>query len=164
MTTEAHPQRASGLELRVPPLVVVLVAGFAMAGIAWAAPSFDIAIASGWRTGLATLLLAVGFGFALAGVVAFRQARTTVDPTRPDAASALVAAGVYRVSRNPMYVGFAFALAAWAVWLGNGVAALVLPLFVLYLNRFQIVPEERALRARFGASYEVYTRSVRRWL
>ncbi|NUZ07195.1 methyltransferase family protein [Piscinibacter koreensis] len=153
-----------GLELRVPPLLVVLVAAAAMAGITRVAPMFDVAIAAGWRSALAALLLALGIGFAVAGVVAFRRANTTVDPIRPDAASALVAVGVYRVSRNPMYVGFVLALAAWAVWLANALAVVVLPLFVAYLDRFQIVPEERALGARFGASYDAYLRRVRRWL
>jgi protein-S-isoprenylcysteine O-methyltransferase Ste14 len=154
----------SGLELRVPPVVV----GLASALLTWlaaaAAPSFDLPIERVWRLGPAALLLAAGVGFAISGVLAFRQARTTVDPTRPGAASALVAAGVYRISRNPMYVGFALALAAWALSLGNALSLLLVPLFVLYLNRFQIIPEERALRARFGAAYDAYAGSVRRWL
>jgi protein-S-isoprenylcysteine O-methyltransferase Ste14 len=83
---------------------------------------------------------------------------------KPDAASSLVADGVYRWTRNPMYLGFLIALAGWAAYLANVASALVLPLFVLYMNRFQIVPEERALAARFGPQFEDYRRSVRRWL
>jgi protein-S-isoprenylcysteine O-methyltransferase Ste14 len=99
-----------------------------------------------------------------AGVVQFRRAKTTVNPTTPQASSSLVLAGVYRWTRNPMYLGFLVALIGVALWLASPAALLVLPLFVRYMNRFQIVPEERALAARFGASFEQYRRSVRRWL
>ena len=82
----------------------------------------------------------------------------------PDRSAALVAGGIYRSSRNPMYLGFLLLLAAWACWLANPLALAGLPAFVLYLNRFQIAPEERALRARFGDAYDGYARAVRRWL
>jgi protein-S-isoprenylcysteine O-methyltransferase Ste14 len=102
--------------------------------------------------------------WALAGVAEFRRARTTVNPTTPQASSSVVDSGIYRRSRNPMYLGFLLALAGWAIQLGHLAALPVLPAFVLYMNRFQIAPEERALRAKFGAPYAEYTRRVRRWL
>ncbi|MFP5406472.1 MAG: methyltransferase family protein, partial [Gammaproteobacteria bacterium] len=86
------------------------------------------------------------------------------NPTRPGAASSLVLGGPYRFSRNPMYLGVLLVLVGWAVYLSNVLAFVVLPLFVLYLNRYQIAPEERALSARFGASFDEYRKSVRRWL
>ena len=101
---------------------------------------------------------------AVAGVVAFRRARTTVDPRDPGKSTELVATGIYRASRNPMYVGFLIALAGWGVFLGNLLALVALPLFVAAMTRFQIAPEERALRARFGERFTRYERSVRRWL
>jgi len=82
----------------------------------------------------------------------------------PQSASALVVSGIYRFTRNPMYVGFLFVLLGWAVWLSNGLSFLFLPAFVLYMNRFQIQPEERALHARFGQEFVAYTSRVRRWL
>jgi protein-S-isoprenylcysteine O-methyltransferase Ste14 len=87
-----------------------------------------------------------------------------VNPMTPEASSALVVAGIFRWTRNPMYLGMLVVLIAWALWLSNALAFIVLPLFVAYLNRFQILPEERALQARFGAEFERYCRSVRRWL
>jgi protein-S-isoprenylcysteine O-methyltransferase Ste14 len=129
---------------------------------AWLLPSL------GWpfpgHQVLAVAAVIAGAVTSAAGVVQFRRARTTVNPMTPDAASSLVVAGIYRWTRNPMYVGFLLALLGWALWLANPASTLVLPLFVLYMNRFQIVPEERALAARFGASFEQYRRSVRRWL
>jgi protein-S-isoprenylcysteine O-methyltransferase Ste14 len=105
-------------------------------------------------------------GIALrARVTSFRRAQTTVDPTRPAKASALVVGGVYRLSRNPMYLGFLLLLLAWGVYLSHLPSLLLAPLaFVLYLNRFQITPEERALESLFGDEYRAYKREVRRWL
>ena len=94
----------------------------------------------------------------------FRRGKTTVNPMTPEAASTLVTAGVYRWTRNPMYLGFGVALVGWAVWLANGAAFVPLFLYVLYMNRFQIGPEERALEARFGAAFTDYRKRVRRWL
>jgi protein-S-isoprenylcysteine O-methyltransferase Ste14 len=82
----------------------------------------------------------------------------------PDAASAVVTGGVFRWSRNPMYLGMLVALAGWAAYLSNALAALLLPAFVAYLNRFQIRPEEQALLARFGPAYSEYMAAVRRWI
>ena len=82
----------------------------------------------------------------------------------PGLATSIVTTGVYRLSRNPMYVGFLLMLAAWGVFLANVLSVLLLPLFVVYLNRFQIISEENALLAKFGDDYARYLRSVRRWV
>ena len=79
-------------------------------------------------------------------------------------APCVVTRGVYRWTRNPMYLGMLVVLAGWAVWLGSAAALLGLPLSVLLLNRLQIGPEERILRERFGQDYIDYQARVRRWL
>ena len=106
----------------------------------------------------------VGAFFCLAGVVSFRRAKTTVNPLKPEQASSLVTSGIYRWSRNPMYVGFALFLVAWAAWLASPWTLLGVAGFVLYMNRFQIGPEERALASLFGIDFNHYCASVRRWL
>lgn len=110
------------------------------------------------------MLALLGVSICLAGVRAFRQKRTTVDPTRPEAATTLVVHGIYTRTRNPMYLGFVTALLGWAVYLGTLSGLLVLPLVVGYLNVFQIQPEEAALRRRFGPVFDAYADRVRRWL
>ncbi|MCG2581988.1 MAG: isoprenylcysteine carboxylmethyltransferase family protein [Marinobacter sp.] len=150
------------LEKRIPPLLLVVIFGAAMWGLASFAPplgmnSMPLAVVAGAVFVLGTL-------FPVAGVVAFRQAQTTVDPRTPEASSALVSSGIYRYSRNPMYVGFALWLLAWAIFLGSGWALLGVVGFVLYMNRFQIAPEERALRDLFGDTFRHYEQRVRRWL
>lgn len=118
----------------------------------------------GWKVALASVLGLTGAASCIAGVLAFRQASTTVDPRNPQASNALVVRGIYRWTRNPMYLGFALLLFAFAVWLGKLPAMLLVPLFMAYLQRFQIKPEEEALKARFGPAFAMYCQQVRRWL
>jgi protein-S-isoprenylcysteine O-methyltransferase Ste14 len=152
----------NALELKVPPLVLVLVLAGAMWFAAIQLPS--LAITLPWRHGLAVVISGVGILFILAGIYAFRKAKTTVNPTKPAAASTVVTSGVYRFSRNPMYVGFLLALIGWATVLSHTLPFLFLPVYVAYINRFQISPEEGALSAKFGDEYEAYKQAVRRWL
>ena len=113
---------------------------------------------------LAVLLAAVGLVICVAGVVQFRRAKTTVNPLTPETTTAMVTSGIYRFSRNPMYLGFLLALTGWAVFLSHVLVFVFLPLFVVYMNRFQIIREERALAAKFGRHFTDYRGSVRRWL
>lgn len=152
----------NALELKVPPLLLALVLAVAMWLSVTRLPS--LAMILPWRQGLAIAVAGVGLLFVLAGGYAFRKVETTVNPTKPAAASSVVVTGVYRISRNPMYVGALLALTGWAVFLSHPLPFLFLPVFVAYMNRFQISPEERALSAKFGAEYETYKHAVRRWI
>jgi protein-S-isoprenylcysteine O-methyltransferase Ste14 len=149
------------LELRVPPLALVLISACLMAVLAYAVP---MEAPLPYPLTLAMALLIAGAAVASAGVIAFKKHSTTVNPFTPDRSTALVNTGVYRYTRNPMYLGFLLALVAWGVYLSNATAYLLLPVFVMYMNRFQIQPEERALESRFGQQFVVYKESVRRWL
>ncbi len=152
----------SSLELRVPPLAVAAIAALCM----WLLSRWTPGLAWGehWRLGISLLLLVTGVLVAVAGVLEFRRARTTVNPTTPQAASSMVRSGIYRHTRNPMYLGMLLMLAGWAAWLASPVAAVVLPGFVLYINRFQVEPEERILTRLFAGEFDAYRQSVRRWL
>ena len=148
------------LERRVPPPIVALCAGALMYALAWALPMLTFRIS--WI--FAAIVAGAGLVIDLIGVVQFVRAKTTVNPLKPDAASALVTGGLYRWTRNPMYVGMLLVLLGWAIYLSNIAALAGLPLFILYISRFQIAPEERALQARFGSEFERYKGRVRRWL
>jgi protein-S-isoprenylcysteine O-methyltransferase Ste14 len=149
------------LELKVPPMIVLAIAALLMWAIAKAAPQWTVRFPG--RTLIAVMLLVLGIAVVTMGVRAFSKASTTVDPRAPENASRVVRGGIYRLTRNPMYVGMLIVLIAWMVQLSN-VGAVVIPvLFALYITRWQIVPEERALTAKFGEEYEAYRRSVRRW-
>ncbi|QNH80572.1 isoprenylcysteine carboxylmethyltransferase family protein [Pseudomonas protegens] len=150
------------LENKVPPPLVALVFGGLMGGASLGLPGLELAW--GTRLLLALPLIGAGLLFVLAGGISFRRARTTVNPLKPEAASALVTSGVYRYTRNPMYVGFALWLLAWGLYLASPLVLLGVLGFVLYMNRLQIAPEERALGRLFGADFATYRQRVRRWL
>ena len=125
-------------------------------------PLFDLNLP--WREVLAGVFVVLALAIGLSAVLSFHRAKTTVNPLAPEKASALVVRGVFRWTRNPMYLAMLLVLIAWACIVANVAALAILPLFVAYLNRFQIAPEERALQARFGGEFEQYKRTVRRWL
>jgi protein-S-isoprenylcysteine O-methyltransferase Ste14 len=150
------------LELRVPPVALVLVFGIAMAAVARLFPLGRAGMPG--RLVVAIALVCAGVLVAAAGVLTFRRQKTTVNPMTPEQSSSLVVTGIYRYSRNPMYLGFLLVLAGWGAYLANPAALLLLPLFVVYMNRFQIGPEERALSAKFGQPFDDYRQAVRRWL
>jgi len=150
------------LELKIPPPVVALLTAGAMWGVSLAAHMTFMPERFRMFAGIAIAL--AGIATAISGVIAFRRAKTTVNPLRPETSSSLVTSGIYRFTRNPMYVGLTLVLVGWTVYLAS-VWALLGPLvFVLYMTRFQIVPEERALIGLFGATYSEYQAKVRRWI
>jgi protein-S-isoprenylcysteine O-methyltransferase Ste14 len=150
------------LELRIPPPVVGLVMAVGMGVLAPHGP--ELAWPGTARLWLALAVGGIGVGLDLSGLIAFVRRHTTVNPLKPAKTSALVTGGVYRLTRNPMYLGMACLLTAWAIWLGALWPWLGPVAFVLYITRFQIRPEERALTALFGEAYVHYTTRVRRWL
>ena len=150
------------LELKVPPPVVIFVTAAIMWLVRRAAPALDFVFPA--HDLLAILLVAAGFFTGVWGVVTFRRARTTINPTKPELSSSLVTWGVYAITRNPMYLGGLITLTGWAIFLSNALAFLFLPAYVLYINRFQIKPEERALTALFGQEFVAYQARVRRWV
>ncbi|MGE8498921.1 MAG: methyltransferase family protein [Pseudomonas sp.] len=151
-----------GLENRIPPPLVATLFGALM----WlcAQPTLGQELLLSWRSAVALVVLLVGVVVCLAGVQSFRAARTKVNPLRPDRASSLVSSGIYRVTRNPMYLGFAIVLVAWSILLAAPLTLLGVAGFVLYMNRFQIAPEERALAQLFGDEFSGYQARTRRWL
>lgn len=151
-----------GLEHRVPPpLVAALAAGGNYAAWRWLPSGRGDLPGAGWLALVLALLAAV---LVLSAVLTFARHRTTVDPLHPDRASVLVTGGVFRLSRNPMYLAMAAALAAACLVWPHLSGPLWLAGFVLWIDRFQIVPEERFLAARFGRDFAAYRTRVRRWL
>lgn len=150
------------LELKIPPLVVGVLIAACMWLVSWAQPALAFTFAL-HRIVAVSLGLA---GVAIAGwaIVSFGRASTTINPMKPDASSSLVTSGIYAFTRNPMYLGLLVALVGWVLFLSNALAFLLLPAFVVYMNRFQIEPEERALTTLFGHEFVAYTSRVRRWI
>ena len=150
------------LEHKIPPPVVAVAVGLIM----WGLSLLGVGALSRNRvsTGIAIVIVLLGVAAALFGNISFRRAKTTVNPFKPETASSLVTSGIYRVTRNPMYLGMLLVLVGWAVFLANGLAVIAIALFPAYITRFQIKPEERALMALFGEQYASYSSRVRRWI
>ena len=149
------------LELKIPPPIVALSVALAMWSVRLLAPSSSAAPV---RVAAAVILVLVAVAFSVSGVLAFGKAKTTKNPMKPEDASSLVVTGVYKITRNPMYLGLCFLLLAWALFLWSPWALLGPLAFVAYISRFQIAPEERILATLFGAEYSAYKARVRRWL
>lgn len=150
------------LDLKIPPLIVGGAAVIGMWLVSFTLPAFAFTFAP-------LQIVAVGMGIAGAvmtgfAMLSFWRARTTANPMKPSSASFLVRSGIYRFTRNAMYLGMLLLLVGWALYLANVLALLFLPAFILYMNHFQIKPEERALTARFGQEYLEYASRVNRWI
>ncbi len=150
------------LSLKIPPVLVTLFFGIIMFFIAtirpaWQSESLLFSIAGG-IVALSGLLL------ILVGAVFFRREDTTVNPIHPEEATALVTKGLYRYTRNPMYLGMLLILLGWGLFLAHPLNMITAVLFVPYMNQFQIKPEELALSQLFGSSYHKYCAQVRRWI
>lgn len=150
------------LELKVPPVMLTAITATLMWIVAYITPfvTFTLPV----RDLSVLVLMLTGVTISLLGVVSFRRAGTTVNPMNPGSSSVLVDSGIYGLTRNPMYLGFLFVLFGWSVYLSNLSAFLLLPAFILYMNRYQIEPEEKELGVIFGQPFVVYKARVRRWL
>lgn len=150
------------LELTIPPPAVMLVTGLAMWFLSFLFPAMTLM----WLRSVsgAVILGLIGLGISTLGIISFRRANTTIDPGRSAETSALVTSGIYRFTRNPMYLGTFLVLIGWGVLLGNVAAILGAFIYILYISRYQIQPEERRLQARFGDEFISYKATVRRWL
>lgn len=148
------------MKLKIPPPFWLLLSAGLMWLISRYTPQAEILHSLRW---LALLPLMIAIGLIAAGIAVFRQASTTVHPQHPEHTRIVVDNGIFRFSRNPMYLGMVLILAAWALWLAVPFAWLGVPLFVLVITRWQIVPEEEILLNKFGEPYRLYCQKVRRW-
>jgi len=151
------------MHLKIPPLILAGVLAAVMWVLSWLFPQFVLAFAA--KNMLAAFLVLAGLLICGLGLLSFYRAMTTVNPRNPNAATSLVSKGIYRFSRNPMYLGFVLILVGWGVYLAHILALLLVPaVYVVYMNRFQIAPEEQALHRVFGDEFVLYKSRVRKWL
>ena len=149
------------MKLALPPPVVALMALLAMRAL-------RIYMPGGWywegQRYLAVGLIVFATIVGAPAIFQFIRAKTTVHPRHPEQATTLVTGGIFRLSRNPMYLGLVCVLLAVAVTSRQPLNLLIVALFVIYMTQFQIKPEEEALQAKFGDAYRDYCSRVRRWI
>ncbi|MCZ4294639.1 methyltransferase family protein [Vibrio sinaloensis] len=150
------------LERKIPPVALFVLFIVAINQLSHEFLTFQVSLPLG---GLLFALCFFAAGFVgLAGIYEFRRAQTTVNPIKVDDASTVVDSGIYSYTRNPMYLGLFVLLFGYAYWQQNLLAIVFSFGFIVYMNRFQILPEERALEALFGSQYLDYKQRVRRWI
>lgn len=150
------------LNLKIPPPVVGLIVALLIYLLDKFVPSLKIDFTAFHY--LAYFLFFIGLLIEAWSVWLFFRAKTTVNPLKPANSKVLVVEGMYKFTRNPMYLGMLILLVGWSLWVGNPLGLPMLLCFVWYLTRFQIKPEERALTALFGERYVEYMHTVRRWI
>jgi len=150
------------LKLKIPPPIYALLT----AGLMWLLNAwFPIAslLETPWNS-LGLVLAMAGILIDLLAVIQFRKEGTTINPLRPDDSVKVLENGLYKISRNPMYLGMLLILGGFAVWLGSLSPLICLPVFVFIITTQQILPEEETLRYKFGQDYLDYMHRVRRWI
>ncbi|MEO9870547.1 methyltransferase family protein [Ekhidna sp.] len=150
------------MRLKIPPVIVFLLSLGIAFGIYYLTKEYSYNYP--YKTLLSRIPLVSGALIALAGIAAFRLRGTTTDPTKPEKASTLVTNGIYMYTRNPMYFGMLLVLIGGIIRIGNPFCILSAIFFVLYMNKFQIRPEEGALKNLFPNEYPEYLKKVRRWI
>jgi protein-S-isoprenylcysteine O-methyltransferase Ste14 len=150
------------MKLKIPPALIAAIVAGLMRLVALYIPFGSLVLPGAYW--VAATLLAVAVGLGLVGLFQFYQSGTTIDPHKPEKTQALVTDGIYRYSRNPMYLALFFLLIAYASLLQNVLNLVFFPLFIWYMNRYQIIPEEEVLEEKFGNTYLEYQSQVRRWL
>ncbi|MDR2688522.1 MAG: isoprenylcysteine carboxylmethyltransferase family protein [Azoarcus sp.] len=157
----SFPRALPPLHLKVPPALLAAL----IAGIMWLVDYFI------YRGQPSTLQFYAGSPIALAGgiisavgLISFFCAKTTINPIHPERTAELVTSGIFRLSRNPIYLGLVLSLIGLSVRLASPPTLFGPLVFACYTHYFQILPEERILAAVFGDEYERYKANVRRWL
>jgi len=145
---------------RLPPLLLVLILSISMLVLDRAFPLSRVLTSFAGYPGIGLIVLGIVVILISAGL--FRLRNTTLNPFGEPAA--IVQDGLYRFSRNPMYLGMLLVLIGIGLWLGNVIALLLAPVFVAIKTRWHIVREEQLLEARFGSTYRAYRSRVRRWI
>jgi protein-S-isoprenylcysteine O-methyltransferase Ste14 len=150
------------LELKIPPPIVVVITGLLM----WLTPAFmaDVLVGYTGCIDLGAMLMLLGIFTDAYAAIMFVTAKTTISPIAPQKSSTLIVNGPFKLTRNPMYLGMAALLLGWALVLENPLALLGPILFVMYITRFQIIPEERILTEKWGELYTAYLIKTKRWL
>ena len=113
---------------------------------------------------ISIIMLFIGLIFIFSAIIQFIRIKTTVNPTKPHKTTSLVITGIFKISRNPMYLGMLLIIISYAFYESSIISLILIPFFIFFINKFQIEPEEFEMRRKFGKEYEDYCRKVDRWI
>ena len=148
------------METKIPPPIVTLLFGLSI----YFSRGIFQAVEVKYSFYIAILLLILGLTVLISAVRLFRKDKTTVNPLSPEQATKLVTDGIFKYSRNPMYLGMAFILGSIAVFFNLIGGIILIALFYFYITKFQIIPEERAMSNLFSQDFDKYKQITRRWI
>ena len=148
------------METKIPPPIVTLIFGLS---IYFSRGVFQaVEIQHSFYIGI--LLLLGGVTILISAVRSFKKDKTTINPLSPEQATKLVTDGIFKYSRNPMYLGMVFILSSMAVLFNLIGGIILIALFCFYITKFQIIPEERAMSNLFSQDFNKYKQATRRWI
>ena len=150
------------MKLKIPPVVIFFLALALMFGAYYLFPGYTYTVP--YSISFSRVLLVMGSLAGIAGIVEFRSKGTTIDPMNPQKARRLVTSGIYRYSRNPMYLGMLLVLLGGLIRLGSPLSLPGVLFYIFCITQFQIKAEEKALSQNFGDEYRDYCDEVRRWI
>ena len=148
------------METKIPPPIVTLVFGLSI----YFSRGIFQAVEIKYSFYIGILLLILGLGILISAVGLFRKDKTTVNPLSPEQATKLVTDGIFKYSRNPMYLGMALVLCSITVFFNLIGGIILIALFCFYITKFQIIPEERAMSNLFSQDFDKYKEATRRWI
>ncbi len=149
------------LKNKIPPPIVALI----FVSLIYLTSDIFFTFSFQYQKLISLIIFLLGVLVSALALVEFIKLKTTINPMKPNQASSLVTRGIYRVSRNPMYLGILILLISFTFYLGAFVSGgIFLPLFVVYMNYFQIIPEEKAMEELFKNDFKGYTKKTRRWI
>ena len=148
------------MKTKIPPPIIALV----MIAIIYLSSLIVEPITFGYQTLISILVVVIGLAWAIPSFRLFAKYKTTISPFTPSETTALVTDGMYRYSRNPMYLGLVLLTIAATIFFGTWLGVVIVVAFIFLLNFLQILPEEKALLDIFGEEYVEYQKKVRRWI
>lgn len=149
------------MEKKIVPPVQVIIVIILMYFLTYLFPSFSYSLPEKYV--IVSFLISISICVGLLAIYTFRAHKTTINPITPEATSIIVNTGIYALSRNPMYLAMVIFIFAIALFCENFLAMLPVLLFVWFITKYQIIPEERVLALHFGGEYKQYLLEVRRW-
>ena len=148
------------MKTKIPPPILALV----MIVLIYLSSFFIESTKFNYQGSLSVLVLILGLACAIPSFKLFARYKTTISPLKPSDTTVLVTEGMYRYSRNPMYLGLLLLTISSTIWFGTWFGIIINMLFIFLINFLQIIPEEEALLEIFGEEYEEYKKNVRRWI
>ena len=148
------------IKTKFPPPLVALTFGFLINYTKNIFPKIEIKN----EIIFGSFMIIIGLIIILSAIILFKKYQTTITPLNPSNATKLITDGIYKFSRNPMYLGLLLMLMGISIILNLTGGVLLIPLFILYLNLFQIIPEENAMVDLFKDEFIDYKKNVRRWI